>query len=89
MTTPMPMIPGALEPRPSRRVLEPAVPDQPRAVVAGATSSGDLSGTDSLGSAGQSRDESFRSHGLLDPLNRGLLRVTEFVIRLLRTPARL
>ena len=87
MTTPIPMIPGALEPRPPGRVPEPALADQPRIVVAAVTSAGDLRGTDSQ-AAGLSADESYRSHGLLDPLNRGLLRLTEFVIRLLRTPAR-
>ena len=88
MRTPMPMIPGALEPRLPARTLEPAVPDQPRVVVPAVMGSGDLSGIDSRG-AGRSGDELFRSHGLLDPLNLGLLRLTEFVIRLLRTPARL
>ena len=88
MRTPMPMIPGALEPRPAGRVLEPAVPDRPRIVVAAVTDGAHLSGTDTEG-AGLSGDESFRPHGLLDPLNRGLLHLTEFIIRLLGTPARL
>jgi hypothetical protein len=70
------MIPGALEPRPSVRVLEPAVSDEGRVTVARPDFQ---SAADKLGEE--------RAHGLLDMLRLGLLHLTEFLIRLLRTPA--
>jgi len=85
---PTAMIPGALEPRSSIRVLEPAVPIDARVAVAAVMGGGESGGGDSRGAAERPADESVGSHGLLDPLRLGMLHLTEFVIRLLRTPAR-